>query len=101
MASEQGEIQDQVVLGRTQTKHSTSVHHQSFLLTHCVMIKPFKIINITELEDGTRRVEYSVKKSERTECGVRIHELKSVVFASPDVDVDDYLFGELKKQGWF
>jgi hypothetical protein len=42
LASEQGEIQDQVVLGRTQTKHSTSLHHQSSLLMHHDMIKPFK-----------------------------------------------------------
>lgn len=64
------------------------------------MIKPFKILTSTEIEGGVRRIEYSVRKSEKTANGVLVHELSSVVFIEPGVDVDAYLMSHIEQQGW-
>lgn len=65
------------------------------------MIKPFTINDVTQLDDGTRRVQYTVKKTDRYDTGTKTSTMNAVVFVGPDTDVETYLFQELQKQGWF
>lgn len=65
------------------------------------MIKPFTIHLVTQLEDGTRRVEYTVRKTDRMENGTKTTSMDAVVYVDPSKDVETYLFQELQKQGWF
>lgn len=65
------------------------------------MIKPFTINDVTQLDDGTRRVQYTVRKTDRHDNGTKTSTMNAVVFVSPNTDIEMYLFQELQKQGWF
>jgi len=66
------------------------------------MIKPFKIIEVRTEADGSLGVRYEVWKiSSESATRSTEHRMQAYMTVPDNRNVDDYLFEQLSKAGWF
>lgn len=67
------------------------------------MIKPFKVLDVTECADKSKIIAFEVARSTTNEDGsTSTITAKATIGAPEDVtDIDQYLFDKLSKAGWF
>jgi hypothetical protein len=66
------------------------------------MIKPFQILETRQEQDGTTGVLFSVSRTDSINANTSGTQTMTAYMTIPDgCNVDEYLFQELSKQGWF